>query len=169
VVRAEAVARKEELRVSISGNLVSLVGISKAAARTQPGITVHRGVQTGRVNETRFLTTARVAVAEATARKDILNSAGMPENLLESLTAELDEYEAVQARQRNALAAQVAASAELTIVAREVVAVLRHLDALHRLRFKAEPDLLAAWMSARNVAYRLAEPAQGSTSDIRAA
>jgi hypothetical protein len=70
---------------------------------------------------------------------------------------------------RDAPAPQVAASAELTIVSREIVAVLRHLDALHRLRFKAEPDLLAAWMSARNVAYRLAEPAQAPASDTRAA
>jgi hypothetical protein len=157
--REEAVDRKEALRGSIAGNLKAVAGISKAVARTQPGITVHLQLPHGRINETRFLTTSRVAVAEALAQKDALVTAGMPDGLLDTLTAELNEYESALNRQRNAMATQVAASAELVIVAREIVAVLKHLDALFRLRYKKEPEQLRSWMSARNVFYRLAEPA----------
>jgi hypothetical protein len=161
VARAAAVERKKELRESIANGMAALVGISRVAVRSDPGSSVELRALRGRTNESGFLTTARVAVAEAGARKEIFVKLGMPETLLDSMTAELDEYEAVQLRQRNAHAAQVGASAELTAVTREIMATLRHLDSLHRLRFKNAPDLQAAWKSARNVAYRLPEPAEG--------
>jgi hypothetical protein len=156
--REEAVNRKEALRESIAGNLKDVAGISRAVARTQPGITVHLQLPHGRINETRFLTTSRVAVAEALAQKDALVTAGMPDGLLETLTADLNEYETALNRQRNAMASQVGASAELVIVAREIVAVMKHLDALFRQRYKKEPEQLRSWMSARNVYYRLGAP-----------
>ncbi|MBK8006976.1 MAG: hypothetical protein IPK12_24760 [Gemmatimonadetes bacterium] len=38
-------------------------------------------------------------------------------------------------------------------IAREGMEVLRVLDAIMRLRFRAAPDLAAGWKSARNVPY----------------
>lgn len=169
VTRAAAVERKKELRESIANGMAALVGLSRVAVRSDPGNMVALRSLRGRTNESGFLTTARVAVAEAGARKEIFLNLGMPETLLDTMAAELDEYEAVLVRQRNAHATQVGASAQLTAVTGEIMATLRHLDSLHRLRFKDAPDLQAAWKSARNVAYPLPEPAGGEDKDGRAA
>jgi hypothetical protein len=158
VTAAAAVNRKNELRETIGEHLAALAGISKAASATQPGLTVHRRLPRGRTSEPTFLTIARVAVAEATASKELFLKFGMPDTLLETMTAELDEYEAAVSRQRNGLATQVGAGAELDSVTAEIMGVVKHLDSLHRLRFKGDPELRAGWKSARNVAWRIPQP-----------
>lgn len=160
VTATTAVGRKQELREIIGYHLASLAGISRAAAVSQPDLTVHRRLPRGRTSEPTFLTIARVAVAEALAHQEIFLKHGMPETLLPTMTAELDEYEAVVSRQRNGLATQVGAGAELEAVTGEIMGVVRHLDSLHRLRFRNDPELRAAWKSARNVAWPQPEPAQ---------
>jgi hypothetical protein len=40
----------------------------------------------------------------------------------------------------------------------DIMEVVRNLDALHRIRFRDDPELKAAWKSARNVAWRVPEP-----------
>ena len=157
VARNTAIDHKTALRASISEAMAAIIGIAKATFRAEPASAVRLRPPRGRTNETAFLTSARVAVAEVQARKDLFIRFGMPETLLDTVTAELNEYEAAVVRQRNALVTQVGASAELAAVTREVMIVLKHLDALHRLRFKNDPDMQAAWKSARNVAYRLPE------------
>jgi hypothetical protein len=97
-------------------------------------------------------------VAESVAVKAILESYGLTENLLEGMNGDLDAFEAAVARQRNALATQVGAGAELKEVVQDIMEVVRNLDALHRIRFRDDPELKAAWKSARNVAWRAPEP-----------
>lgn len=154
-----AVERKAVLREALNVHFTSLVGIAKTAARTEPGVTIHLRLPRGRTNDAAFLALGRVAVAEATARKEAFLKLGMPEDLLERMTAELDQYDAAIIGQRGAVAAQVGAGAELSIVTQEILALLKHIDSLHRLRFRDDPELSAAWKSARNVAY----PTAGST------
>ena len=43
------------------------------------------------------------------------------------------------------------ATADLRAVAAEIVALVERINALNRHRFRGDPDLLAAWDSARNV------------------
>jgi hypothetical protein len=154
LIATTAVERKNALRESIAEHLGSLAGISRVASASKPDLTVHRRLPRGKASEPTFLSTARVAVAEAAANKEVLLQHGMPVDLLDIMTAELDEFDAVLARQRNAIATAVGANAELESVAREIMGVVRHLDYLHRLRFKQDPDLRAAWKSARNVAWK---------------
>lgn len=154
LVASAAVERKDALRASIAEHLASLAGISRVASVTRPDLTVHRRLPRSKASEPTFLSTARVAVTEAAANKDLFLQAAMPAELLDIMTAELDEFDAVLARQRNAIATSVGANAELESVAREIMGVVKHLDHLHRLRFKDDPDLRAAWKSARNVAWK---------------
>lgn len=159
VTAAAAVARKAELREVIAGNLNALAGISKAASAVDRELTVHRRLPRGRTSEPVFISIARVAVASATASKELFLKYGMPATLLDTMTAQLDEFEAAVSRQRNAQAAQVGAGAELASVTAEIIEVVKHLDSLHRLRFKDNAELRAAWKSARNVAWRNPDPA----------
>lgn len=148
-----ATERKSVLRDALNVRFTSLVGIAKTAAKTEPGVTIHLRLPRGRTNDVAFLALGRVAVAEATTRKESFLKLGMPEDLLDRMTAELNEYEAEIVRQRGAVAAQVGAGAELSAVTQEILALLKHIDSLHRLRFRDDPELTAAWKSARNVAY----------------
>jgi hypothetical protein len=160
MTEAAAVDQKDELRHAIEDGLASLVGIAKAAAEAHPDLTVHQRMPRRRPNAATLLTTARVAVTEAIASKERLAAYGMTDALLQSLTADLDAYEAAVSRQRNAQAAKVGAGAELAAVTADIMAVARNLDAIHRVRFRKDPELKAAWKSARNVAWPAPEPAE---------
>jgi hypothetical protein len=165
---AGAVSLKAELRDTLEESFGALVGIARVAAADHPDITVHRRKPRRRTNEATFLTTARVAVAESVEIKTILEPYGLTDALLQGITAGLDAFEAAVARQRNAIATQVGAGAELREVVHDIMAVVRNLDALHRVRFRDDPDLKAAWKSARNVAWRAPEgaPSTESTADL---
>lgn len=154
---ASSVSLKSELRDTLEEYFVSLVGIARAAAEDHPDISVHRRMPRRRTNEATFLTTARVAVAEAAALKAVLEPYGFSDGLLESMNGDLDAYEAAISRQRNAIAAQVGAGAELKAAVEDIMSVVRNLDALYRVRFRGDADLRAAWKSARNVAWRAPE------------
>ena len=160
---AAAVSHKTELRFKIENALAALFGVAKAAAVVNPDIAVHRRLPRPRTNENSLLTMAEVAVAEATAVRDRLVPYGLRDGMLEGLKEDIDAYESEIGRQRNALAAQVGASADLRAVTKEVMQVIKNLDAIHRIRFARDPELKAAWKSARNVAWPNPEPEVAET------
>ncbi len=161
VTAAAAVGEKEALREVIAGKLTSLAGISKVVAQFKPAVGVHRRLPRGKVSEPAFLSIARVAVAGALANRELFLQHGMPDTLLQEMTTDLDTYEAAILRQRNAEVTEVGANAELEAVTAEIMGVVKHLDSLHRLRFKDNTELKAGWKSARNVAWRNADPTAG--------
>lgn len=148
---ASAVNRKAELREEIGIHVVILARTAKMALPENPNLTVHLRLPRGRSSEPAFLSVAQVALSEAKANKELFLKYGMPSDLLDTMTAQLAEFEAAIARQKNATATQVGANAELEAVTAEIMGVLNHLDALNRLRFKHDAELRAAWKSARNV------------------
>jgi hypothetical protein len=169
VAATAAVNLKSELRVGLEQQLAALRGIAQTAAVSDPGLTVHLRPLKAGVSEGTFLTTVRVAVAEALVRKDLLVGLGMPDTLLESMNGDLDRFEAALSRQQQALNAQIGAGAELALVSKDILGVVKHFDALHKLRFRKDPELLAAWKSARNVSWpgpakTTTPPAEGTTA-----
>jgi hypothetical protein len=155
---AAAISAKTELRVTIGNELASLFGVAKSAAVAHPDLAVHRRLPPARTNEKTLLTLAGGAVTEATAAREQLIPCGLRDGMLAGLQASIDAYEAETTRQRNALAAQVGASADLKVVTSDIIKVLKNLDAIHKVRFVKDPEMKAAWKSARNVAWRNAEP-----------
>jgi hypothetical protein len=154
VAGTAAVNLKNELREAIETDFRSLAGLSHGIALTHPEMTVHvRLPRGGRVAEATFLTVARVAVDGGLPNKELFVANGMPETLLEKMTKDLNEYEAALTRQRNALSTQVGANAQLAAVTTDLVALLKHLDSVVRLRFGKDLEMMAAWKSARNVAW----------------
>jgi hypothetical protein len=53
----------------------------------------------------------------------------------------------------NGRAAHVGARAELDAVGSEIMLIVRQLDALNRFRFRQDAESLAAWKSARDIAW----------------
>jgi len=155
---ASAVNRKAQLREDIGINVIILARTAKMALPENPNLTVHLRLPKGRASEPAFLSVAQVALKEAIANKELFLKYGMPSDLLDIMTAQVAEFEAAIARQKNANATQAGANAELEAVTADIMGVLNHLDAINRLRFKHDAELRAAWKTARNVPWVSPEP-----------
>jgi hypothetical protein len=79
----------------------------------------------------------------------------MPVGFVEELDASLDRYEQALNQQHAGRAAHVGARAELEAVTSEIMLTIRQIDALNRFYFRTNAESLAAWKSARDVAWPL--------------
>jgi hypothetical protein len=150
---AGAVVNKEQLRQEIYDTIALLAGLAKPAARQEPDLAVGIVRPRTKLNHQAFLTRARVAAAAGSAHKDLLISYGMPETFLDELGVVLDKFEQALNEKHNARAAHVGARAELTAVAAELMLIVHQIDAINRFRFRKDAESLAAWKSARDVAW----------------
>jgi hypothetical protein len=98
-----------------------------------------------------FRTVARGMAAEAQTRKGLLVKYGLADTVFDSLTQELEQFDAAVEQGTQGRRAHVGASAELDTVADEVVQVVKVMDGLNRFRFAKDAESLAAWASASNV------------------
>jgi hypothetical protein len=148
-----AVVNKEQLRLDIHRTIALLAGLAAPAAREERELTV--GIIRPDVNGSHqaFLTRSRVAAASGSTHQELLTRYGMPDGFLEELNATLDRYEQALNQQHAGRAAHVGARAELEAVAAEIMLIVRQLDALNRFRFRRDAESLAAWKSARDVAW----------------
>ena len=150
-----AVVNKEQLRLEIHRTIALLAGLAEPAAREERELAV--GIIKPDVNGSHqaFLTRSRVAAATASSHQALLVKYGMPEGFLDQLNAILDQYEQALNQQHAGRAAHVGARAELEAVTSDIMLIVRQLDALNRFRFRTDAQSLAAWKSARDVAWPL--------------
>ena len=155
-----AVAHKEQLREEVYNTLALLAGLAEPAAREEPDLAVGFARPQIKFSDQVFLTRARVAAANGSAHRDLLIRYGMPETFLDELDTALDGFEQALNQKHNGRAAHVGARAELNAVTSEIMLTIRQLDALNRFHFRKDAESLAAWKSARDVAWP-AQPAVG--------
>jgi hypothetical protein len=152
---AGAVASVEEVRDQIKNSIDLLAGLARAASREEPelkaGIT--RAPMKGSQQE--FLTQARVAAANANVHRDLLVRFGLPEGLLEQLGQMLDGFEQAINDRRAGRLSHVGARADLLAVDRDIMELIHQINAITRYRYRNDAEPLAAWKSARNVAWPL--------------
>jgi hypothetical protein len=150
-----AVINKEQLRLDVHKAIALLVGLSEPASREERDLAI--GILRPDVNGSHqaFLTRSRVAAATASSHQELLAKYGMPEKFLDELNGMLDQYEKALNQQHAGRAAHVGARAELEAVTSDVMLIVRQVDALNRFRFRCDPQLLAGWKSARDVAWPL--------------
>jgi hypothetical protein len=98
-----------------------------------------------------FLRAARQVIDTANAHQSLLVRYGMPGGMLNTLSAELDSLQAAHNRRVTSTAVHAAAAADLATLAAEAMLIIRHLDALNRIRFAAAPDRLAEWLAVSTV------------------
>ncbi len=98
-----------------------------------------------------YLKAARQALDTAAAHQPLLLRYGMPSQMLEVLRSDLEALEAAHGRRLTAARVTAAASLDLAGIATEALRIVRHLDALNRIRFAAAPEWLAEWDGVRRV------------------
>jgi hypothetical protein len=159
---AGATVNKEQLRLDIRKTIALLAGLAGPAAKEERELAV--GIIRPDVNGSHqaFLTRSRVAAATGSTHQELLVKYGMPEGFLDQLNATLDLYEQVLNQQHAGRAAHVGARAELEAVTSDIMLIVRQLDALNRFRFRSNAESLAAWKSARDVAW----PAQPPVGEV---
>jgi hypothetical protein len=152
---AGAVANKEQLRHEIQQTVALLAGLAGPASKEAPDLAAGVARPAVQLGHQAFLTRARVAADTGSAHKELLVRFGMPENFLTELGTSLDRFEQALNEKHNGRAAHVGARAELEAVTAETMLIVRQLDALNRFHFRKDAESLAAWKSARDVAWPL--------------
>ncbi len=153
-----SVIEKANIRRLIRLDLESLHRLATTAATAQPEIGIRFSLPYATVSHQVFLATARSALAQAQGAVDVLLGYAMPEDLLARIAENLGRYERAVSVKDNSRAAHVGARAELDEVADDIMEVVRHLDALYSLKYRDNPELQAAWKSARNVPWPISAP-----------
>jgi hypothetical protein len=148
-----AVVNKEQLRQEIYNTIALLKGLARPAAKEQPELAAGIVRPRPKLSHQAFLTSARVATATGSTHRELLLRFGMPESFLTDLSAALDRFEQALNEKHAGRAAHVGARAELEAVTSEIMLIVRQLDALNRFRFRKDAESLAAWKSARDVAW----------------
>ncbi len=148
---ASSGTRQQLQRTLVETPLKDLVRIARAASGSNAELARRFTLPRSTANKTAFLAQARALAEEANAQKALFVSYGMAEGFLEELTAGIDAYAKADHSSHDGRAAQVGALADLKKVARELMALVKQLDAMNQVRFKGDQELLAAWMSVSNV------------------
>jgi len=144
-------------------HLDHLVAVAQVAAREEPEL-AQKFVWTRQASTyLGFRAAARGMEAEARVRKELPVKHGLSVQVLDNLTQTLDQFDAAMAQGSEGRRAHVGASAELATVANEIVQAVRVMDGLNRFRFAGDPESLAAWESASNIA---ASPPPTASSEL---
>ena len=98
-----------------------------------------------------FLAASTALYELALSEKDALLAHGLPPTLLGEFEASLAEYVALPAEASAGKNAATKAQDTLEKTAQEMLDLIQYLDGLMRYRFKDQPELLAAWATARRV------------------
>ncbi len=139
-----------------------LARMAQGAAAERPELGTLFQLPKANVSHQAFLTAARTILAEATSRQELFTSWGMAPGFVEAFGQALAQFEAAVNQGHAGRSAHVGARAELEAVTEEVMGLVQQLDAMHRYRFRNDPEKRAAWESARNVAWPMVVgPAMG--------
>ena len=158
-----ATAEKRRIRDLLRrGHLAHLARVAKLAEAEEPGLSLKFRLTLTHGTDLSFRAAARGMLAEAESRKELFIKYGLSSTVLDGLAAALTEFDQAVARGTEGRRAHVGASADLDVVAHEIVQVVRVMDALNQIRFASDGELLPAWESAANVVTRKAGPAAGS-------
>jgi hypothetical protein len=145
-------ASTEQKNVAIK-SLVELMRAINQTARSInkqfPGIADQFRMPT--YSDQAILNRARAFIAEATPISAEFTKRGLPESFLEDVQAAIDAVEAAEARQSNALANQITATAALRLALKQEQDIMSELNAIVRNHFRNDLGTLAAWESASRV------------------
>ncbi len=159
VTRRAEVSRHRSLRRQLTRvHLRHLAGIVTSLEGEHPQVAAVIGQPVSGMSGQQFLATAQSIAAMVEANRELLRASGMAESTPAELTALLEEYARAVSEANAARRAHTGARAELRALNREVMPIVRRLEGLVAYHFRAQPDLLGAWKSARNIAWPVEEP-----------
>jgi hypothetical protein len=127
------------------------VTIAHDAAAESPALTEMFQLPPANASHRTFQTLARKMLEQGQTQQELLAKHGLADKLLDDLRAAVDEFDASMAETIEGKQDHVLARAELDMVSGEVIKLVGMLDGLNRYRFDRDPQLLAAWESAKHV------------------
>ncbi|MGE0441544.1 MAG: hypothetical protein AB7L66_05100 [Gemmatimonadales bacterium] len=147
-----AVTAKREARLVLQRQLLQhLARVGEAAAQERPDLVGRFRLPTTSRAVKPFVVAARTIIAEAGELAGLLRKYGMSEVVFGELSTTLAELERATGQARTARLAHVGAYAELRVVAGELVRHVARLDGHNQVRYRRDPEVLAAWNAARVV------------------
>jgi hypothetical protein len=150
-VGSNATTKQDLRRTMREAHLAHIAQVARAAGREAPEVAQKFVFRPGTTTYVAFQTTARAFLTEAEAHRELLVRHGLVESVLTELRQSLDQFDAAMVSGAEARAAHVRASAALRQLANEVVQGVKVLDRFNRVRFRATPEILAAWRSVSSV------------------
>ena len=148
---SSAVWRKRIRRTLREGLLRHLATVAAEAAVDHRELTGMFRIPPSAAGNQAFQTIAHRMLDQGVAQKELLLRYGLSERLLADLAIAVAELDASIEETTRGLQEHVAAAAGLKVTTDEVMRVIRTIDGIHRHLFQHEPQLLAAWASARHV------------------
>lgn len=146
------VVKKNVLRRTIhDGYLVHIVRIARAALHDDPALRQRFRLPRHGLSAQAFVAMVRAIQIEAASLRPVFITDGMSEHFVEELEALLAEYTAAQDHKSLGLARRVGAVAGLPAETGHLMRLVARLDAINRLRWWQDPEMLAAWESVRDV------------------
>jgi len=144
--------RRVVLRRSMQMQLRHLSAVATAAAETRPDLAGKYKVSEHRSAHRVFVSTAKSLLLAAVVDKDVLLANGLGATFLEELSSAIEQFERATANSHTGRVGHISARSGLSDVVEDALTMVGILHGFNRMRFAAEPQLLAAWMSARNIA-----------------
>lgn len=145
-------ARRVDLKGSIGRTqLRRLVRIAELAAKDHPDLKGQFPMPAADMPNKSFLLAARGLLATAIPNKDLFVSLGIGDRFIEDLTQATDQLEAATATSHTGRTNHIAANADLPLLVRACIRDIDVVETFYRAAFPKDSDLLAAWLSARNV------------------
>ena len=153
IVARAATAQRERVRRALQTKLLRyLAGVAAVAAKENVELAAQFRLPHPDAPNQALVTMARGMLEHATAQKELLQSRGMSETLLDDVAGAVAELEKSLEATRAGRRDHVGASADLEAVVTEIAEQVRLLDGLVRYRLGNDAELMGAWASARNVA-----------------
>ena len=151
VTRAASEQRAKLRRELQSKLLLYLRAVGELAAEEDVQLVDQFRLPPSNASDQALIEAARGMLGKAMEHKDALLNHGMSPALVDALADAVNDFAQTLESSREGRRGHVGASADLKAVAREIKAQIRVLDGLVRFRFGDQPELMAAWASARNV------------------
>lgn len=136
-------ASRDELR----RDLDAISRTARAMALSTPGLEDKFRAPRG-VSDQELLATARAFAADAQPLKTEFTRRGLPDDFLDDLNSDIEEFEQAINQKIQKRGLQVAATAAIDSALERGLNVARELDAIMRNQFANDPASLASWLSA---------------------
>ena len=164
VTRKVEVARRQELRRRIiRGPLRHLSRVAEALQAAQPQLAAAIGQSVHQMSGELFLATVHSIAATAESSQALLQQEGLSEGTVTDLKALLEAYEAALKEAGAGRRAHTGARAEMQVLGRDLMRMVKQLDGIVQFHYRAQPEVLGAWASARNFAWPVTEVSAPAT------
>jgi hypothetical protein len=159
--RSAAVQKQDLRRIIRRTQLLHLARVAQRAAHEAPFLAQKFVLRPEQIPYLEFQSWAHAMLAESQNHKELLVQYGLSDTLLEGLVENLDRFDQAMEQGIEARRTHVRASAELDVIGREILRLVKVMDALNRYRFEGAREVLAEWES---VSYVL-DPKTGGETD----